>query len=373
MSAQVTRLSRLSQLVTSADAGLDAAWLKVAGAMAVALIVTVAWLGVTVLHAISSDEIHRDAVWGQLSATGVAADAAGRLYVSYFREVYEVEPDAGSAQLLAGRAQDPQRVEPAPDGEPAVGASLRPGPVGAGADGQVFFADQLSGTVRAVVDGALRTVGRAGEVGGLTVDGAGHLYFSDRLADRVFRVDLRSGAVTPVAGTGQAGYSGDGGPAKDAALSVPRGLAVDGTGHLYIADTGNQRIRSVDLAKGTIRTVAGDGHRGLAGDGGPATRGKLADPAGVAAEASGALDIADTGNHRVRRVSPGGQISTLAGGGEAGSDNPGESVGAAAAHLDQPIAITALPGGAVYVVDDFQLRRIDRGAVSFAAPAGDPR
>jgi hypothetical protein len=176
-----------------------------------------------------------------------------------------------------------------------------------------------------------------------------------------------------VAGTGQAGYSGDGGPANEAQLSAPQGLAAGGDGHLYIADTGNQRIRRIDLATGRIRTVAGDGRRGFAGDGGPAPRGELADPAAVAVDSSGWLDIADTGNHKVRHVSPGGQISTLAGSGKAGTDSPGGAIGAAAAHLDRPIAIAAVPGGEVYVVDDFQLRRIDRGAVTFAAPTGDPR
>jgi streptogramin lyase len=116
--------------------------------------------------------------------------------------------------------------------------------------------------------------------------------------------------MTTFAGTGKAGYAGDGGPAINAKLNGPYGLATDARGNVYIADLENHVIRVVNR-RGMIRTVAGTGTEGLRGDGGPATKARLSGPYGVAVDASGALYIADTGNGRVRRVNPSGVITTI--------------------------------------------------------------
>jgi sugar lactone lactonase YvrE len=120
-----------------------------------------------------------------------------------------------------------------------------------------------------------------------------------------------SGIATVVAGTGEAGYSGDGGPAIRAQLNFPSGLAMDGRGNLYVADSDNNVIREIG-ANGVIRTVVGSGVPGLAGDGGPATRARLLAPSGLAF-ADRMLYIADQQNDRVRRVDPSGVITTIAG------------------------------------------------------------
>ena len=147
----------------------------------------------------------------------------------------------------------------------------------------------------------------------VAVDTAGNLYVSDFLANRVRKVDPE-GVITTVAGTGAAGFSGDGGPAIAAELSFPTGIAFDGDGNLYLSDADNNRVRKVDPA-GVITTVAGTGAPGFSGDGGPATAAELDAPAGLAVSADGRLYIADQGNDRVRRIERDGVITAVAGGG----------------------------------------------------------
>ncbi|MCA1683930.1 MAG: serine/threonine protein kinase, partial [Actinobacteria bacterium] len=136
----------------------------------------------------------------------------------------------------------------------------------------------------------------------VAVDGSGNLYIADARNNRVRKVDA-SGIISTVAGTGTAGFSGDGGPATRAQLSYPSDVAVDASGNLYIASYEDRRVRRVDAA-GVIRTVAGTGTGGYSGDGGPATEAELF-ACGVAL-ASGNLYIADCGNHRVRKVNSAG-------------------------------------------------------------------
>jgi len=145
----------------------------------------------------------------------------------------------------------------------------------------------------------------------LAIDAAGNLYFSDTGNARVRMVDTK-GIITTIAGTGVAGFSGDGGPAKAAQLSGPGGLALDATGNLYVAD-GN-RIRKIDKA-GIITTIAGGDNSGFSGDGGPATAATLGSPGNIRFDAQGNLYIADGGNNRVRRVDVNGIITTVVGGG----------------------------------------------------------
>jgi sugar lactone lactonase YvrE len=154
-------------------------------------------------------------------------------------------------------------------------------------------------------DGGLATDARLSVPAGVAVDGAGTLYIADQENHRVRRVGT-DGKITTVAGTGTGGFFGDGGPATRAQLLAPAGVAVDGAGTLYIADTGNHRVRQVG-ADGKITTVAGTGTDGFSGDGGPATRARLWAPAGVAVDSSGNVYIADERNRRVRRVGADGQ------------------------------------------------------------------
>lgn len=135
---------------------------------------------------------------------------------------------------------------------------------------------------------------------GVAVDADGALYIADTDNHRVRKVGT-DGTITTVAGTGEEGYSGDDGPAEDAQLSYPRGIAVGSDGSIYIVDTDNERVRKVST-DGEIITIAGTGDQDLPGDGGPAEEATLAQPQGVAVDSDGALYIADTENERVRRV-----------------------------------------------------------------------
>lgn len=137
--------------------------------------------------------------------------------------------------------------------------------------------------------------------GGLAIDGEGRIYFADVLNHRVRRVDLDKDLIETVAGTGEAGYGGDGGKATDAKLNNPRKLAFGPDGRLYIADERNHRVRALDLKSGLIDTVAGNGAAAFSGDGGPATAAALNRPTGFAFH-DGFLYIADSENHRIRRV-----------------------------------------------------------------------
>ena len=162
-------------------------------------------------------------------------------------------------------------------------------------------------------DGGPATTAQLGAPFDVALDAAGNLYIADYLNYRIRKVDHSTGIITTVAGDGNYAYGGDGGPASAAQLSFPAGLALDAVGNLYIADFFNNAIRKVDHSTGIITTVAGDGNYGYGGDGGPAGAAQLSYSAGVALDAVGNLYIADTENQRVRRVANGaGPVDTTA-------------------------------------------------------------
>jgi len=192
---------------------------------------------------------------------------------------------------------------------------------------------------------------------GVAVDSGGNLYIADTLNHRVRKVDA-SGNISTVAGNGTDGYSGDGGAAASAQLNKPFGVAVDSGGNLYIADTFNHRVRKVD-ASGNISTVAGNGTAGYSGDGGAAASAPLNKPYGVAVDSGGNLYIADTFNHRIRKVDASGNISTVAGTGTAG--NPGEGEFATSANIKYPYGVAVDSGGNLYIADtlNHRVRKVD--------------
>jgi sugar lactone lactonase YvrE len=177
------------------------------------------------------------------------------------------------------------------------------------------------------VNGALATTQAVDRPGSVVLDGAGGFYVSSSNQNRVYRVSS-NGVLTLWAGSGSAGYSGDGGPATSAQLYDPSGVAVDASGNLFIADSGNSSIRKVTPA-GIISTVAGTGIGGFSGDGGPATAAQLWLPTGVSVDAAGNLFIADSVNNRIRKVTPAGIISTVAGTGIGGFSGDGGQATAA--------------------------------------------
>jgi sugar lactone lactonase YvrE len=197
---------------------------------------------------------------------------------------------------------------------------------------------------------------------GVTLDGAGNLYIADTNHNMVRLVCASTnsaacggaGYITTIAGTGDAGYTGDGHSASAATLSNPSGVALDGAGNLYIADTANNAVRKITAATGIITTVAGTGAPGYvaAQDGGPAALAELNGPASVALDAAGNLYIADTYNQRIRRVDAlTGEITTVAGNGTAGYGGDGLSATSATTKLDLPEAAAFDSQGNLYIAD----------------------
>jgi sugar lactone lactonase YvrE len=196
-------------------------------------------------------------------------------------------------------------------------------------------------------DGGAATSAELKYPAGVAVDKSGNLYIADTY-NQVIRKVTPAGVITTIAGNGTAAYGGDGGPATSASLCYPQGVAVDATGNVYIADYCNAAIRKVTPA-GTISTVAGTGFSGYSGDGGTATAAKLNAPADVRLDSAGNLYIADYGNSVVRKVTPAGTISTVAGNGTAGYSGDGGS--ATAAELNGPIAVALDASGNLYIAD----------------------
>jgi sugar lactone lactonase YvrE len=180
----------------------------------------------------------------------------------------------------------------------------------------------------------------------VAVDREGALYIADSSNHRIRKVG-RDGKIATLAGTGQPGFGGDGGPAAQAQLQGPYGVSVDRHGNVYVADQRNNRVRKI-TAHGTISTVAGNGKRGFVGDGGPAIGAALAGPNATVSDADGNLYIADSGNHRVRKVSPDGMITTIAGTKQGYAGDGGPAVGA---KLNLPAALALDGKGTLYIGD----------------------
>lgn len=239
-----------------------------------------------------------------------ALDGQGGLVVAdrLARRIFRIDLESGAADVIAGNGEDAG----SPDGTSATAAAL-PDPRG------------------------------------VAVDEGGTVYFTERRGHRIRFID-GAGNLQTLAGTGVDGFSGDGGPAAEAELSTPGGLGI-AAGILYVADSGNDRIRAIDLASGTIETVAGSGVRGFSGDGGPATDGALNFPEDVTATPDGRrIFIADTRNHRIRHVPlEAGTIETFAGTGE--TEFTGDFLDAGAVGLDSPAGVTSGPFGFLFVSD----------------------
>jgi DNA-binding beta-propeller fold protein YncE len=194
----------------------------------------------------------------------------------------------------------------------------------------------------------------------LGFDKAGNLYFSDTFNHRIRRVDAKSGLIATIAGCGEAGYSGDGGPATRARLNEPYGIALDDRGNLYLADRHNHCVRRVD-PEGIITTFAGTAKAGYSGDGGPAAQAGMVEPNGLAFDpAQARLFIADVADHRVRVVDlAAGTIATVAGTGAA--EHGGDGGPAAASRIHGARAVKVAADGAVYILErqGSTLRRVD--------------
>jgi sugar lactone lactonase YvrE len=203
----------------------------------------------------------------------------------------------------------------------------------------------------------------------IAYDAAGDLFFVDTNRNQAFEVSL-AGVLTTIAGTGTQGFSGDSGSATNAELNAPQGIAVDPSGTIYIADTGNHRIRSI--TGGQIATIAGTGTPSFSGDGLAATTATLSTPTALAIDPQGNLLLCDTANHRIRRISA-GIITTIAGTGVQGFS--GDGLAATAAELDSPAGLATSPDGRIFLADshNHRLRLVTTtGIIQTIAGIGTP-
>jgi sugar lactone lactonase YvrE len=275
----------------------------------------------------------------------VALDSAGTLYFSdyFYGHIRKVAPD-GRISTVAGNGERAYGCEG--NGGPATSAPVSPWGLAVDSADNLYFADRACG-IRKVTRGGMISVAADHKGNGVALDSRGGLFISDD--NRVMKI-TPDGAISTVAGSGTAGYSGDGDLAASAQLNQPWGIAVDAEGNLYIADSLNDRIRKVDR-NGIISTVAGNGKFGNVGIGGagPAASAQLNGPAGVAVDSAGNLFIADSNYHLIRKVARDGSISTVAGNGTFGYSGDGGP--ATEAQFNDPIAMAVGADGKIYVAD----------------------
>jgi sugar lactone lactonase YvrE len=265
-----------------------------------------------------------------------------------------------------------------------------PSCVAVDAYGNLYIADRWNNRVRKVTpagiistvagngtsgfegDGSQASFARFHDPKDAAIDSSGSLYISDSTNNRIRKI-TPGGMVSTVAGTGTEGFSGDGGPATLAMLNNPFGLALDSEDNLYIADFYNSRVRKVTPA-GIISTVAGNGTAGFGGDGGPAVSANISYPYNIAVDAAGSLYIADAGNNRIRKVDSAGIITTVAGNGTSGFSGDGSQ--AASAQLKSPEDVAVDGAGNLYIADrgNSRIRKVTPDGVistlSLASPTG---
>jgi len=298
-------------------------------------------------------------------ARDLALDAAGNLYVAHGSLVYK-RPRLGNVAVFAGNGLG---FHYSGDGGPALNARFyAPRAIARDSAGNLYVADSGNSLIRKIgMDLSVRTIAGLGTGGfsgdgkaavnaqlnspaGITVDAAGNVYIADAGNQRIRKIDL-GGIITTIAGTGSAQYGGDSGPATLATLNMPAGLALDSSGNLYIADTGNHAVRKLTV-DGTITTVAGNGTHGFSGDGGSPGSALLDSPSAVAIDRDGNLFVADAGNHRIRRISPDGSL---------GPPVISTFPDANAALWRTPAGIAVDPSGNLYVADqdDHRVFRVE--------------
>jgi len=226
-----------------------------------------------------------------------------------------------------------------------------------------------TGTAGYSGDGVAATSAQISYPYGIAFDSMNNLYIADTHNHRIRKVST-SGVITTIAGTGTGGYNGDNISATSAELNAPTGVALDSAGNLYIADLGNSRIRKVSTS-GIITTVAGKGSPGFSGDGDAATSAELTMPCAIAVDSTGVLFIADRDNYRIRKVDAKGIISTVVGDGTAAFN--GDSTTAASAEIASPTGVAVDSSGNLYIADmgNNRIRKVDaKGIITTVAGGG---
>ncbi len=292
-------------------------------------------------------------------AYSVAADAIGNIYIadSWNHRIRKITPE-GSIQDFAGNGTKGYSG----DNGPAISATMNlPRGLAVDASGNVYVSDSGNNVIRKIqTNGVIQTIVGNGQMGdqgdggpasqaslrtprGLAVDASGNLYIADSFNARIRKV-ATNGIISTFAGTGQFPSSGDGSSAAGADIGFVYALALDAKGNLFFSDTYNHCIRRVSSG-GVINTIAGTGRAGFSGDGGLATAAALYLPRGLSLDATGNLFFADSGNNRIRKISPDGAISTVVGDGTA-----------TPAQLNNPASVTIGAAGNLFIADSLNYR-----------------
>jgi sugar lactone lactonase YvrE len=285
---------------------------------------------------------------------GVIEDAAGNLYISDTQNnrIRKVAT-SGVITTVAGTGAPGYTGD---GGAATAAAIEQPAGLILDGAGNIYFADSGNNAIRRIdaASGVITTVAGGGGTPalstprGLAFNAAGDLYIADTGNNVIRVISSSTGVITTVAGTGVGGYNGDGQPATAAQLNTPWSVSIGPDGLLYIADLGNNLVRKVS-AGGVISNIAGTGARGFSGDGGAAVAATLNDPAALAFNPAGDLYIADSGNNRIRRVYANGEIATLAGNGS--EQFTGDGGPASAASLYAPYAVFFDQAGNLFLSD----------------------
>ena len=317
--------------------------------------------------------------------TGVAVDASGNLYIADAGNNVICKVKNGFISWVAGSLTAGYSGD---SGIATVAKLNNPVRVAVDAVGNLYIADAMNNRVRKVnTNGIISTVAGNGTAGfsgddgaatlanlnypfGLVTDTSGNLYISDFYNNRIRKVNS-NGIISTVAGNGISGYSGDGGSATSANISLPLGVLTDTNGNLYIADMGNNRVRKVST-NGNISTIAGNGTAGYSGDGGLATSAQLNEASSIAIDASGNLYIADYNNNRIRKVDNKGNISTVGGNGLA-TYYSSDGIAAINAELNNPTGVATDALGNIYIADatNNRIRKVSNSGVISTLAGGN--
>lgn len=322
------------------------------------------------------------ALSAQIKPTVLASDPAGNLLFSeYQQKIRKIA--GGTITTIAGRPFNG-------DNNPANLTSVKgPWGIARATNGDIYFADQQNNRIRKIdhATGSVTTIagngtqGYAGDGGpaidaslnyprALAIDGAGDIFFSEYFNNVVRKINMSTGVIKTIAGTGSPGDSGNGGLATSAQIGQVNGMTIDGNGNIFITTSGYNKIKRIDHLTQIITTIAGTGTAGFSGDGGPAINAQISAPEGISIGPDGNIYFCDMLNHRIRKIDQNGVISSIAGISDTFGPSVEDGTLATSALLPAPSAIGFDSNGNLFIGDYYHIYRIDLGTGKIFNVAG---